>query len=288
MPRVTVIIATYNWSTVLPFSIGSVLRQTFADFELLVVGDGCTDDSEQVVGAIADPRIRWINLPENSRHQSGPNNEGLRQARGEYIAYIGHDDLWLPHHLEVMVAALDRDQGELAYALTANVAPHGGFVWPNLPDPERGNFASPVGIVHRKSMTDRLGGWRHYRETKDTPDVELWRRGQAAGGKVDFVPRQTGIKFAAGFRRDVYRIRPCHEQAAWAARIAAEPDLEFALLASFIVGPAVPSGTPYRALLKTVVRQTLARFRTRRAGVARWPGFRQRSSIDELRRFKGL
>src|ERR1041384_1641145 len=49
MPRVTVIIPPYNWSTVLPYSIGSVLDQTFTDFELLVIGDGCTDDSEAVV-----------------------------------------------------------------------------------------------------------------------------------------------------------------------------------------------------------------------------------------------
>ncbi|HEX8171309.1 MAG TPA: glycosyltransferase family 2 protein [Thermoanaerobaculia bacterium] len=60
MPRVTVIMATYNYSNVLPYSIGSVLGQTFADFELLVIGDGCTDDSESVVRGIADPRVRWI------------------------------------------------------------------------------------------------------------------------------------------------------------------------------------------------------------------------------------
>ena len=76
VPRVTIIIATYNWSSVLPYSIGSVLRQTFADFELLVVGDGCTDDSAEVVAAIGDPRVQWINLPENSRHQSGPEQRG--------------------------------------------------------------------------------------------------------------------------------------------------------------------------------------------------------------------
>ena len=106
-PRVTVIVATYNWSSVLPYSIGSVLRQSFTDFELLVIGDRGTDDSEQVVAAIHDPRLRWINLPVNSGHQSGPNNEGLRQARGSIIAYVGHDDSWLPHHLELMVAAID-------------------------------------------------------------------------------------------------------------------------------------------------------------------------------------
>jgi GT2 family glycosyltransferase len=81
-PRVTVIIPTYNWSSVLPYSIGSALRQSFTDLEVLVIGDGCSDDSEQVVAAIGDPRVRWINLPANSGHQSAPNNEGLLQAQG--------------------------------------------------------------------------------------------------------------------------------------------------------------------------------------------------------------
>lgn len=116
-PRVSVIITTYNWSSVLPYSIGSVLRQTMADFEVLVVGDGCTDDSERVIAAIGDPRVRWINLPANTKHQSGPNNEGLHQARGEFIAYLGHDDLWLPHHLAVMVGALDATGSDVAHSL---------------------------------------------------------------------------------------------------------------------------------------------------------------------------
>src|SRR6185436_5194467 len=117
MPRVTVIIPTYNWSSVLPFSIGSVLRQTFLDFELLVLGDGCTDDSESVVSRTGDERVRSINLPANTGHQSGPNNEGLRQARGEIVAYLGHDDLWLPHHLASIVSTFDRSNTDFAYAL---------------------------------------------------------------------------------------------------------------------------------------------------------------------------
>ena len=90
MTRATVIIPTYNWAPVLPYSIGSVLDQTLTDFELLVVGDGCTDESEGVVRDIArqDSRVRWINLPENTRSQSKPNNEGNRQARGEFVAYL--------------------------------------------------------------------------------------------------------------------------------------------------------------------------------------------------------
>jgi glycosyltransferase involved in cell wall biosynthesis len=284
-PRVSVIIATYNWSTVLPYSIGSVLRQTFTDFELLVIGDACTDESESVVRGIADPRVRWINLPVNTRHQSGPHNEGLRQARGELIAYLGHDDLWLPHHLELLVKAFDSTGCDLAYSLGGNVAPEQDFLWPTIPRPEEGSFSSPLCTVHRKRVTDEIGGWRHYRELEVMPDVELWRRAQAAGYRFTFVPRLTGIKFPAGWRRDVYQARPFHEQARWLARIESEPDFEERELVNLVVDRRLPAGLPYRDLLRHVARETAARLRRR---LSLRFAFGKRKNIDELRRFKGL
>ena len=89
-PLVSVITATYNWSSVLRYAIQSVLRQTCQDFEMIVVGDGCTDDSAEVVASFDDPRLRWHNLPHNTGHQSAPNNAGLELARGRYVAYLGH------------------------------------------------------------------------------------------------------------------------------------------------------------------------------------------------------
>lgn len=286
-PRVTVIIATYNWSSVLRYSIGSALRQTFADFELLVVGDGCTDDSESVVSAIADSRVRWINLPANTRHQSGPNNEGLRQARGEVIAYLGHDDLWLPHYLASVIAALDATGSDLAHSLGINVVPDGSAAWPTIPRPKQGIFASPLCMVHRKRVTDEIGGWRNYRELDIGPEVELWRRAYAADYKFTFVPRLTGIKFPASWRRGIYQSRPCHEQAAWTARIESEPDLEVRQMVNLIVGGAAIGGLQYRELAGNFVRQTLGRIRMRLS--LPWLGFAySHGGIDAIRRFKGL
>jgi glycosyltransferase involved in cell wall biosynthesis len=291
-PRVTVIIATYNWSEVLPYSIGSVLRQTFRDFELLVAGDGCTDDSEGVVAAIDDPRVRWINLPLNTRHQSGPNNEGLRQARGEIIAYLGHDDLWLPHHLAAHVEALDASGSDVAYSLCMIVAPAESSIWPSIPRPRDGSFAPPSCMTHRRRVTEDLGGWRDYRtldQSRDIPpDVELWQRAQAAGRKFTFVPRLSGIKFPAAWRRDVYRTRPCHEQARWLARIDAEPDLESKLLVTYIAAEEMPSGLPYRDLLRHVMKQTVSRIRRRFALRSLGLLKPRTGTIDQARRFKGL
>lgn len=286
-PLVTAIIATYNWSSVLRYAIGSVLRQTFSDFELLVVGDGCTDDSADVVAAANDRRIRWINLPANTRHQSGPNNEGLRHARGEIVAYLGHDDLWLPHHLASMVIALERTKSDLAYALALNVGPDGS-VWPVIPRPAYGSFSSPLSMSHRRRVTEEIGGWRDYRELNDPPDVELWRRAQARGYTFTFVPRLTGIKFPARWRRGVYGTRPSHEQAAWLARIDADADFEAHELVNVIVSDDAGNGLPYRNLAGNFLRQTSRRIRWRFGlpglGLLSRPG----QTIDRIRRFKGL
>lgn len=286
-PRVSVIISTYNWSSVLPYSIGSVLGQTMGDFELLVVGDGCTDDSEQVVARIADSRMRWINLPVGTGHQSGPNNEGLRQARGELIAYLGHDDLWLPHHLQVNVAAIDASGADMTHSLLALIAADAGDVWAVRPWPEFGAWGPPSCTVHRRSVTEALGGWRNYREVNYPPEIDLWRRARAAGYRFTFVPRLTAIKFPASLRRGVYQSRPCHEQAAWSGRIAAEPDLEVTLLASIVADSRDARRMPYRELVHQFFSQTVIRIRRRLSHPSKFMR-RKGSNIDELRRFKGL
>lgn len=64
-PLVSVIMATYNRSNILPYAVRCVLSQTLTDWELLVVGDACTDDTEAVMGTFTDQRVRFINLPQN-------------------------------------------------------------------------------------------------------------------------------------------------------------------------------------------------------------------------------
>ncbi|HLG96938.1 MAG TPA: glycosyltransferase [Bryobacteraceae bacterium] len=235
-PRVTVIIPTYNWSSVLPYSIGSVLRQSFTDFELLVVGDGCTDDSEQVVRAIGDPRLRWINLAVNDGHQSAPNNEGLRQARGSIIAYLGHDDLWLPHHLEVMIAAIDGG-ADVVYSIVHMIGPEGKIL-PPAGEGRRfrpGEWLPPTGVMHRRNAVERAGFWRNYREISLDPETDLWLRMHKAGCKFQGVPRLTAVKFPALYRKDSYKKRACDEQREWTERILHEKDMEAVELGKLLI-----------------------------------------------------
>jgi glycosyltransferase involved in cell wall biosynthesis len=292
-PAVTIIIPTYNWSSVLPYSIGSALRQTFTDFELLVIGDGCTDDSEAVVRRVADPRVKWINLPTNTGHQSEPNNEGLRRSRGQYIAYLGHDDLWLPHHLSFLVSVLERG-ADLAYGMSLwlTLGPDG---YDRSPRPlyekyEPGMWIPPTNVVHRRCVTDHLGGWRHYRELDTDPDGELWERAYTANYRFAYVQRLTAIKFPALSRRDVYKMRPCHEQAAWSQRIQNEDDFEIVELIRTVLAMAERARPkPYRARLRDFVQETRMKLlrRAHRLISPHTPSSKG-SSIDARREFKGL
>ena len=235
MPRVTVIIPTYNRSEVLPFAIASVLEQMFADFELLVIGDGCTDNSAEVVNEIGDPRVTWTNIVRTG-HQSGPNNEGLRRARGEFIAYLGHDDLWLPHHLSVLAAALDAG-ADLTHSLIAMIPPPHSRQAAIVAAQD---WRPPSSVMHRRSVTEKIGGWRDYRELKGTPEGDLWQRIEAAGYEIELVPRLTAIKFPALWQRNVYQLHPFDQQEAWLARIRSEPDLEMTTLAKIVIRKKPP------------------------------------------------
>lgn len=109
MPRVSVILNSYNQGEYLGETIESVLAQTFGDFELIIIDNGSTDGSQELARrhAAKDARIRLSLHPQNIS-LSARQNEGVRAARGELISFLYSDDLYLPHKLEHQVALLDR------------------------------------------------------------------------------------------------------------------------------------------------------------------------------------
>jgi glycosyltransferase involved in cell wall biosynthesis len=242
-PQVSVVLPTYNWATVLPYSIGSVLDQTLSEFELLVVGDCCTDESEEVVRSFDDPRIEWINLTDRSGHQATPNNEGLHRARSAIVAYISHDDVWLPRHLELLVRAID-DGAALAHARwlqvvpgqRPRVVPRRGWSF------RRGSCFPPTTFAHRRDVGLAVGGWRVPAETGHVfPECDLTARIAEAYGRPALVPLVTSIKLPAARRPGVYRERPHHEQRAWREQIRADATPEQTFFDTYAPRPRYPT-----------------------------------------------
>lgn len=114
--KISVIMPTYNRAEIIPRSIRSVLRQTMPDFELFIIDDASTDETEAVVRGFEDARIRYIKRTVNhlehykeTGESDNPRNDGLKQARGQYISYLDSDDIYRSNFLEVMSDYLDRN-----------------------------------------------------------------------------------------------------------------------------------------------------------------------------------
>lgn len=105
-PMISVVVPAYNAGRFIRRTIDSVLAQSYRDFELIVVNDGSTDDTEQVVQSYGE-KVRYIY---QANAGDGPaRNTGIAAARGEWIAFLDHDDEWLPHKLELQIALLERN-----------------------------------------------------------------------------------------------------------------------------------------------------------------------------------
>jgi glycosyltransferase involved in cell wall biosynthesis len=222
-PLVSVIIATYNRPRNLEIAIESVLRQSYQNFEIIVVGDGCTDDTKQVVYGVNDDRVKWLALKDNSGSQSLPNNLGLAQARGKYIAYLGHDDVWLPNHLGALIRHMEKGSLDVATTRCFMIGPRGSnalrLSGPRLLKTKRIK-GPPSALCHTSDIVKLSGNWVDYKKLPPNrpPDVEFIQRLDMASTRKRSL-RQVGvIKLNAAWRKDFYQSEGALEQAHWLQR----------------------------------------------------------------------
>lgn len=229
-PKWSILLPTHNRVSTLRFAISSALIQTVQDFELLVVGDGCTDETKKLIESFNDNRIRYFDLPKGRGFGYANRNIALREARGRYVAFLADDDLWLTDHLEILGREIE--DYDLVYTKPLWITPE-GMIFPtsfNLKiDGCLKAFlgmlenALPAGcFAYKRSVHEEVGYWDESLEKNG--DWDLWKRiiiGQKNSGeitngelpedndyfnslslKIGFIEKPTNLHFRAPWKGD--------------------------------------------------------------------------------------
>lgn len=211
-PRFSVLIAAHNRSNVLRCAIESVLAQTLGDFELRVVCDGCSDDSAALARSYGDPRIVVL---EQARlgHQFGIANAQLADCRGDWIAYLNQDDLWLPRHLALAAAAL-REDAELYLGRVATLRPDGPELMPPPPHAARRDgidlyaYYPMSSRVLRREALQRVGPYRDPMQLVEGSAEDWLFRAWRLGVRMRLGETPSVLKINSVLQGQSYRERP--------------------------------------------------------------------------------
>lgn len=192
-PTVSVAIPCFNGRQYIRAAIESALSQTVADIEVVVVDDGSTDGSAEIVQAIDDPRIRY--LWQDNRGLAATRNRLIREARGEYVAFLDQDDYWHPEKLERQLAIFGADARIGLVYSDCFVVNAGGVVrgrWSRRSRFHRGrafgpllerNFIPLVSVIMPRAVFAELGDFQPY---KICEEYDLFLR-CAARYAIDYV-----------------------------------------------------------------------------------------------------
>ena len=201
---VSVIIPTYNRSQMLREALESVVEQTYADLEVIVVDDGSTDDSEAIVKAFNDQRVRYFKQANSG--VSSARNRGLDNAKGEYICFLDSDDMWPANFLEVMIGAISKKpEYSIGYCQRTLLFPDGSTIQADI----SGKCGSLTEELFKKSFiqtsticfrSEVLDGLRFEESIGNSEDGDLWLRASTKG-KFLFVP-ELSVVYREGFNKE--------------------------------------------------------------------------------------
>jgi hypothetical protein len=204
--QVTVIVPTHNRREQVLMAIDTARAQTRPACQLIVVADGCTDGTVEAVRGLGAEDVEVLDLPKGHRKGWPHRNEALRRARGDAIAYLSDDDMWLPDHLERVAEQFDTGRVDLVQATACLVHTNGTLqAWaqdwrvPRLRElvmsGER--HRTPMSAIsHRRGLAEEAGGWPAD-PPPDGGDVDLWRRMLALDPRLAHLPAPTVVFFPA-------------------------------------------------------------------------------------------
>lgn len=284
-PRVSVMMPAFNAERFLTDAIASAVAQRFTSWELLVVDDGSVDRTAAIVRALTDPRVRLIQQPSN-RGEAAARNLALRHSRGEFVAFLDADDLWLDDHLSTTVTYLDTHPGDAAVYTdgfyinedgrrirtlsTRRRQPAVGRIFDEV---VRGSdmVSPPVCVVLRADLIRRRG-LQFDEDIVIGPDWDFFLRFSESGrfGRLDAVTclyrvHRSNITVRTGLQRRSLELAKCRTKAAHLDSFArCPPDVKFNVFYDLLVN-------------------LLRDFPDRQDEVTRWPSFAALPADDRAR-----
>jgi hypothetical protein len=211
MPQWSIVLPVHSSAGTVGFAIESALAQTDADFELLVVGDGCDSETRAVIETYLDPRIQFVDNPKAEGFGYAHRRAAIERARCEYVAFLSDDDLWGPNHLADLGALLGAGHA-FAYSRPLWCVPTGELVPQafDLTDATASarfaemNYVPSVFCAATRRAISAAGGW-----PTDVPaaaDWLMWKRIVALPGSTVGVDRDvSAIHFRARRREADHR-----------------------------------------------------------------------------------
>ena len=183
-PLISIIIPTYNRGEFIKETIITALNQTYNNFEILVIDDGSTDDTEQVTNSIKDDRLKYF-WQEHRGRPAPARNKGIQLAKGEYIAFLDSDDIWLPRKLEKQLKTFAQYPELLVVSTNGETFPiHPSKHIFNMLTNKRLSFRSLLiqnhvinsSVLMKKSVTESIGLLDEDIRLRALEDYDYWLR----------------------------------------------------------------------------------------------------------------
>lgn len=210
MPTVSVIIPTYNRANFLMRAVKSVYQQTFKDFEVIIVDDGSTDETQQCLPTLGF-QFCYKYLP-HSGIPAYVRNEGIKEARGDYVAFLDDDDTWLPDKLERQMELAEKYPYVVLFSSNAYSQSYhsnqAGELYLQIHDQKLGNlfwdlindnFVITSTVLVERAILNHLGGFNQDQRLIGIEDYEMWLR-VARDSDILFDPKPLAIYTTQGHR----------------------------------------------------------------------------------------
>lgn len=212
-PLVSVLIPTYNRANILvERAIPSVLNQTYQNFEIIIVGDGCASEQIEILNTLKDKRIKFYNLPNRGNYPKKPHdrwmvagtiprNKAIELCSGEWIAPLDDDDEFSNDHIETLLNFAINNNFEMVYGKVKMEIKNDKWIELGSYPLKLGQISHLAVLYHSKVkfLKYDVDAWKY----GEPADWNMWRRMKEAGVKIGFVDKVVGKHYLEGTQRGV-------------------------------------------------------------------------------------